>query len=297
MGERSISAKTELVGLIGWPIGHSVSPAMHNAALAELGLDWRYVGLPVDVEPAGRIEDAVRGLRALGFRGSNVTVPHKQGVMPYLDHLTPAAAAIGAVNTIQVLDDGTLIGDNTDARGFIADLVDHGIEPAGLRALILGAGGSARAIVFGLAEAGAADITVLNRTPAKAQALVDDMRTAFPTCPIVAGSLPADLHAATDRAALFVNCTSLGMSPQVDGLPWDETVPLHANQIVYDLVYNPWQTRFLEMAERAGARAIGGFGMLVWQGALALEQWTGLPAPVDTMKQAGLDALLLMQSD
>ena len=138
-----ISGKTTLVGLIGWPVSHSVSPAMHNAAFDHLGLDWRYVPLPVDPGRPDGVGEAVRGLRALGLRGANVTVPHKQAVMAHLDRLTPAAQAIGAVNTIVVAADGALVGDNTDAPGFIADLRAHGVDPAGQRVLVLGAGGSA----------------------------------------------------------------------------------------------------------------------------------------------------------
>jgi len=164
MSANTISGKTNLVGVIGWPVSHSVSPAMHNAAFADIGLDWCYIPLPVPTEPAERIGEALHGLRALGLRGANVTVPHKQSVMPHLDWLTPAAQAIGAVNTIRVEADGQLSGDNTDARGFVADLRDHGVDPAGKRALVLGAGGSARAIVFGLAEAGCVSITILNRS-------------------------------------------------------------------------------------------------------------------------------------
>ena len=168
-----ITAKTQLVGLIGYPVSHSVSPAMHNAAFDALGLDWRYVPLPV---APGHVGDALRGVRALGLRGINVTVPHKQAVLECLDEmsgnspgatLTDAARAIGAVNTIRVELDGSLLGDNTDARGFIADLREHGVDPAGRRALVVGAGGSARAVVYGLAEAGCAEIVVLNRTLSK----------------------------------------------------------------------------------------------------------------------------------
>src|SRR5690606_12379624 len=148
----AINGKTTVVGLIGWPVGHSVSPAMHNAAFAALGLNWCYVPLPVATEPSTCIGDAVAGLVALGMAGANVTVPHKQTVMPHLDDLTPAPRASGAVNTITVNPaDQTLLGDNTDVPGFIADLRDHGVVPAVDHALILGAGGSARAIVYGLA--------------------------------------------------------------------------------------------------------------------------------------------------
>ena len=171
-----ISAKTTLVGLIGWPIGHSVSPAMHNAAFAALGLDWRYVPLPVDPALPGAVGDTVRGIRAMKFRGINVTVPHKQAVLPFLDRIAPAAQAMRAVNTIIVQPDGSLIGDNTDAPGFVADLRAHGVEPSQQRVLVLGAGGSARAIVYGLAQASAMHITVANRSTERAAALLADLR-------------------------------------------------------------------------------------------------------------------------
>jgi shikimate dehydrogenase len=283
---RPIGGATTLVGLIGWPVAHSVSPAMHNASFARLGLDWRYVPLPVE---AGRVGDAVRGLRALGLRGANVTVPHKQAVIPYLDRLGPAAATIGAVNTITVEHDGALTGDNTDAHGFAADLRAHGVEPAGRRVLVLGAGGAARAVVYGLAEAGAAQITVLNRTPERAAELVADLQPAYPTCALGSGARPGDLSAHAAEAQLIVNCTSLGMSPVIDASPWEDGVPLAPGQVVYDLVYNPPHTRFMAQAAAAGAQAIGGLGMLIWQGALAFERWTGLHAPVDAMRAAAAE--------
>jgi shikimate dehydrogenase len=285
MSEWDISAKTKLVGVMGWPVSHSVSPAMHNAAFAALCLDWRYVALPVAPEPPGRVAEAVRGLRALGLHGANVTVPHKQAVMPALDRLTPAAATIGAVNTILVEADGTLTGDNTDARGFVADLRDHDVDPAGKTALVLGAGGSARAVVYGLAEAGCAAVTVLNRTTNKAIELAETMETHFSACELRAGQIDQELpaHAAAD---LVVNCTSLGMTPATDSTPWDEALPFGDHQVVYDLVYNPPETRLLRKAASDGARPIGGLGMLIWQGALAFELWTGQTAPVAIMRAA-----------
>lgn len=282
----TISGKTTLVGLIGWPVGHSVSPPMHNAAFAALGLDWCYVPLPVPLEPANRVGEAVRGLRALGLRGANVTVPHKQAVMPYLDRLTPAAQAIGAVNTIRVEVDGTLLGDNTDAPGFVADLRDHGVDPAGQRVLVLGAGGSARAVVYGLAAAGSRAITICNRTLDKANSLAAEMQALFPACPILAADFPGPLAALSATADLVVNSTSLGMTPHVDGLPWATDVAFRSSQTVYDLIYNPPQTRLLQKASTDGAQAIGGLGMLIWQGAIAFEIWTGSAAPVDVMRRA-----------
>ncbi len=282
----TISGKTNSVGVIGWPVSHSVSPAMHNAAFAALGLDWCYLPLPVPTDPADSIGEAVRGLRALGLRGANVTVPHKQAVMPHLDWLTPAAQAIGAVNTIRVEEDGQLSGDNTDARGFVADLRDHGVEVAGKRALVLGAGGSARAIVYGLAEAGCLSITVLNRTVDKAHELAQGIREVFPFCRLSGHAMPDEIAVLAQEAQLIVNCTSLGMTPKTEGLPWDEAVAFRPDQVVYDLVYNPPQTRLLAKAATDGAQAIGGLGMLIWQGAIAFERWTGQLPPVDVMRTA-----------
>ncbi|HRJ40418.1 MAG: shikimate dehydrogenase [Caldilineaceae bacterium] len=278
-----ITASTTLVGLIGWPISHSVSPVMHNAAFAELRMNWRYVPLPVRPE---RIGEAVAGVRALGLRGVNVTVPHKQAVMPFLDRWSPAAAAIGAVNTILVGEDGELLGDNTDAAGFVTDLRANGVDPAGQRVVVVGAGGSARAIVYGLAEAGCGSLVLLNRTLDKAESLLASMREIFPDVPMTARPFPDGVAESASEADLIVNCTSLGMSPNLEGLPWDEDVEFHAGQTVYDLVYNPAVTRLLQLASVDGATVIGGLGMLIHQGAIAFERWTGEAAPVDVMQRA-----------
>jgi shikimate dehydrogenase len=278
-----ITARTQLVGLIGWPVSHSVSPTMHNAAFADRRMNWRYVPLPVHPD---RVAEAVLGLRALGFRGANVTVPHKQAVMPHLDRWTSAAEAIGAVNTIIVDEGGAMTGDNTDAAGFIADLRDNGVDPAGGNALLIGAGGSARAIVYGLAEAGAASVTVLNRTLDRADSLIAVMRNYFPHVAFHTGVFPDAVAQMASGADLIVNCTSLGMHPLVEGLPWDEEVEFTPEQTIYDLVYNPASTRLLQLAAADGARTIGGLGMLVHQGAIAWERWTGEEAPVATMQRA-----------
>lgn len=281
-----LTGKTNIVGLIGWPTGHSVSPRMHNAAFAALALDWCYVPLPVATEPKSRIGEAVCGVRALGLRGANVTVPHKQAVMPYLDELTAAAQVIGAVNTISVQPDGRLLGDNTDAPGFIADLRDNGVDPQGKRVLVLGAGGSSRAVVYGLATAGAKTITIANRTLERAHELVETLQGRVPQCPLQACVLPDELRPVAAESDLIVNCTSLGMSPNIDGLPWLPDLPFRPEQAIYDLVYNPRQTRLLAQAGWDGATAVGGIGMLVWQGAIAFERWTGITPPVDVMRQA-----------
>jgi shikimate dehydrogenase len=286
MSNSPITGKTNMVGLIGWPTGHSVSPRMHNAAFVALGLDWCYVPLPVAPEPSSRICEAVLGIRALGLRGANVTVPHKQAVLPYLDYLSNAALVIGAVNTIVVQSDGRLFGDNTDAPGFVADLRDHGVDPQGKRILVLGAGGSSRAVVYGLASAGASAISIANRTLDRANELVTSLQPYVPSCPLLSCALPSDLAAISTESDLIINCTSLGMSPNVDGLPWLPDLPFRTDQALYDLVYNPRQTRLLAQAQGDGAHAIGGIGMLVWQGAIAFERWTGITPPIDLMRQA-----------
>jgi len=278
-----ITATTTLVGLLGWPVSHSVSPVMHNAAFAELRMNWRYVPLPVSPD---RVVEAVAGVRALGLRGVNVTVPHKQAVMPHVDRWSPAAAAIGAVNTIIVGEDGELLGDNTDAAGFVTDLRANGVDPQGKRVLVLGAGGSARAVVYGLAEAGCGSLVLLNRTQAKAESLLAAMREIFPQVSMTARPFPDGVAACAPEAELIVNCTSLGMSPNRAGLPWDENVEFRPDQIVYDLVYNPAVTRLLQLANVDGATVIGGLGMLVHQGAISFERWTGETAPVEVMRRA-----------
>jgi shikimate dehydrogenase len=258
---------------------------MHNAAFQALGMDWRYVPLPV---PPDQVEAALRGLPALGFDGVNVTVPHKQAVIPYLNSITPRVQQLGAVNTIVIgrRADGkaTLGGFNTDDQGFIRALREGGFEPTDCRVLVLGAGGSARAIVFGLIWSGAASIVVVNRTLARAEALIASFESYASNTALLAAPLtPATLaeHAAT--ADLLVNTTSLGMWPHTEGSPWPNSLPLPQQLAVFDLVYRPRQTKLLRQAETAGARAIDGLGMLLYQAALAFEMWTGEWPPVEVM--------------
>jgi shikimate dehydrogenase len=274
-------------GLIGWPVEHSVSPAMHNAAFRALGLPWRYTLLPT---PPSQVGATLADLRAQGYRGINVTVPHKQAVMSHLDEVAAAASAIGAVNTIVVQDD-RLLGHNTDADGFLAALREAGFEPGGRRALVLGAGGSARAVVYALAQAGCA-VVIHNRTVKRAAELACDMQRLSDRAPITwlpsAGTLAGLELADFD---LLVNTTPVGMWPQADTSPWPETLPLPAHWTVYDLVYNPQETRLLARARAAGATAVGGLGMLMHQGALAFELWTGQSPPIDAMRKAAQKAL------
>jgi shikimate dehydrogenase len=276
-----INARTQLTGLIGWPVSHSFSPAMHNAALAVLGLNWVYVPLPV---PPDRVGDAVRGLPALGFQGVNVTVPHKQAVMPFLDEISPAAQAIGAVNTILVeQESGRLLGFNTDWRGFLADLVAKEVEVNGRHCLVLGAGGSARGIVYALFQVGGR-VLLLARRPEQAYQLAADLGSGF--VEEIRPLAELESTAAQTKAPLIINTTPLGMSPHIDGSPWPDDVPMPAGSFVYDLVYNPPETRLMRQALDAGCHACNGLGMLLRQGAISFALWTGSDPDLSVMQEA-----------
>jgi len=267
-----INGKTQLIGLIGRPVSHSFSPAMHNAAAEALGLNWAYVPLPVAPE---NVATAVSALSALGFRGVNVTVPHKQAVMPLLDELEPGAQAIGAVNTIVVGENGRLTGHNTDWSGFLADLQAHGISVAGRDCLLLGAGGSARAVAYALAKSGAR-VHILARRVVQAEQLMADLRPYLPQAQLISQPLDQlEKVSATLSTPLIINCTPLGMTPKEMTTVWPADLPLPNEATVYDLVYNPPHTRLMQQAEAAGCWAINGLGMLVQQGAKALALWTG----------------------
>jgi len=280
-----IDGHTQLVGLIGWPVEHTLSPAMHNAAFDALGLNWRYFPLPVQ---PGQVEAAVKGVAALGFRGANVTVPHKQAVMPALDSIAPSAKALGAVNTLVVErgEDGQVHigGHNTDAQGFVGALCYGGFDPKGKSAVVVGAGGGARAVVYGLLEAGAREILMFDVESSRAQSLVSDLGSLgkLSTLPLTTEALVES----TRTADLLGNATPMGMWPRVDGSIWPDGVPIPRHLTVFDLVYNPLETRLLQQARKAGAYTIGGLGMLVGQGVLAFEMWTGQPAPVEVMRAA-----------
>lgn len=275
-----------LAGVMGWPIAHSISPEMQNAALRALGLDWLYVPLAVRPED---VPHAVRGLRALGFAGCNVTIPHKVAVLPLMDELTPEAIAIGAVNTI-IIRDGRMTGHNTDAAGFLTDLARAGFTPAGQAALVLGAGGAARSTIYALGRAGAR-VVVWNRTPQRAKALVASLASLLPDAHMDALPDDSDLPGALAAADLLVNCTSVGMTGGPPGSPLLAGLRPRRGTIVYDLVYTPALTPLLRQARSCGAKAVSGLGMLVYQGAEALALWTGQAAPVAVMERAARRAL------
>jgi shikimate dehydrogenase len=279
-----VKATTQLVGLIGWPLEHSVSPAMHNSAFDAMGLDWCYVPLPV---APGQVESAVKGLAALGFRGANVTVPHKQAVIPHLDGVSNAVQEIGAVNTI-ALQKGQLVGHNTDAEGFLIALREAGFEPAGLRAVVVGAGGAARAVAHSLLHSGAGEILVLSRTLSRAQVLTEELGSLTThACRLQALALsPGSLVESARDADLLIHATPAGTWPHVAESVWPHGVPIPAHLVVFDLVYNPPETRLLEQAREAGAHPVGGLDMLVGQAILAFEIWTGQRPSPSVMRSA-----------
>ncbi|MBN1582266.1 MAG: shikimate dehydrogenase [Anaerolineae bacterium] len=283
-----ITAETKLVGVMGWPIAHSLSPAMHNAAFDALGMNWCYVAFAVQ---PGQVGAAVEGLKALGFCGCNVTVPHKEAVIPTLDHVPERVRRFGAVNTLIFDRDGDgrcmLTGENTDVQGLIRSLQRAGFESKGKKVLVVGAGGGARGTVYALCEAQVAEITVLNRTEARAHALVGDLTKTAQRTQLKAGALvPGRLIDCAREADLLVNTTSRGMWPHVDVSIWpdDESIPSHL--AVCDLVYRPLETRLLHQARASGALAIDGLEMLVAQGALSFQMWTGRWPPEDVMRGA-----------
>lgn len=263
------------IALLGHPVGHSLSPRIHNAAFGALGLPGHFVAC--DVLPE-RLETALAGLVALGFRGANVTIPHKEAVLPHLSDLSPAARAIGAVNTL-VIDNGRISGHNTDHIGFLESLAPHRESLVGKRAVVLGAGGAARGVVHAL-QTGLrlAEILVLSRRPSQAQNLIDGVPGAR-TAPY------EDRDEAARQADLVINTTPVGMLPRGAESPVSPAA-FRAGQIAYDLIYNPARTTFLEHARREGAEAIGGLPMLVGQAAASFQLWTGREMPRQAVHRA-----------
>lgn len=269
--------------LLGYPVSHSRSPAMQNAALQAVGLsDWHYEAWPVEPE---RLAEAVLKLRGNDYAGANVTVPHKESIIPFLDGLTPVAHAIGAVNTL-VKREGRLLGHNTDAAGLLADLYAHHVHISNRPVLILGAGGGARSAVAACAGMDA-DIRLIARRREQAQLLM----TTHPSLEIYDWT-PLDFLQACDDCALILNTTPLGMTPNVATSPWLDGTPFPPTAFVYDLVYNPAETLLVRQARAAGLRATTGLGMLIEQGALAFELWTGTTAPRAVMRTAAENSLM-----
>jgi len=267
------------VKIIGYPLGHSVSPAMQNKAFEKLGLDYEYSPLEV---PPEKLEETIEKLRndqnVVGF---NVTVPHKEAIIPFLDEIDESAKLIGAVNTV-VNKNGKLIGHNTDGRGFIQSLKeDAGFDPKGKKVVVLGAGGASRAVTRMLALNGISFLVLKDIEKDKAFALKEELNI-----PKIIVN-PSDLQEHIDNADLLVNATPIGMHPKTDQSPLPENTKLHPNLLVYDLVYNPAKTKLM----KAAAKSCSGLGMLVHQGALAFELWTGQKPDIEVMHKAAKKAL------
>jgi shikimate dehydrogenase len=281
----AISGKTQVCGVIGDPITHTLSPAMHNAAFNHLKLDFAFLAFQVK---AANLENAVRGMRGLGIRGLNVTMPHKTAVTQHLDEVDSTVKFLGSANTI--LNEGDkLLGFNTDGVGALRALRENGVNPAGKKLLLLGAGGAAKAIAYALAkEAGA--LCILNRAPEKATALADALNRMFGKKVVGDALSPSVIQKNLHDADVLINATSVGMHPSISqslvAPQW-----LKPDLTVMDIVYNPVETKLAKEAKAAGAKVISGVEMLLYQGAASFEIWTGLVAPIEVMRIAALNEL------
>lgn len=274
-----INAHTKFCGVIGNPVEHSLSPAIHNAAFQKLGLNFVYLAWRVDT-----IGDAIKGLRALGnFRGASVTIPHKVSAMPFLDEVDPTARHIGAINTI-VADKGKLMGYNTDATGALRALRESGVELKGQRVVMIGSGGAARAIAFALAsESAIAHLTLLGIDDKERRQLASDLQAKTPLALQEAHLDDQALRRVLPEAQVLIHCTPVGMHPNVE----KTCVPvamLHPGLTVMDIVYNPRETRLLKDAKAAGCRTIRGLEMFLNQAAVQFELWANQKAPADVMR-------------
>lgn len=280
---RLFNQQALLLGVMGDPIKHSKSPIMHSAALRETGLEGSYV--PLHIVP-DQLEEAISAIRTLGFRGVNVTVPHKVKVMEFLDEVDEGAKAIGAVNTI-VNDNGRLIGYNTDGIGYLRSLKEEAVsEIKGRRIVVIGAGGAARGIIHALLAERPESVVIANRTVGSAERLCAEWNNLGQL--IACGIHEVDSHLASSD--IIINTTSVGMSPNIDEVPISPEL-LPEGAVVSDLIYNPLRTKLLQEAEQRGCRIHSGLGMFIYQGAYAFEYWTGQPAPIAAMRQAVIEVL------
>lgn len=276
---------TRLYGIVGWPITHSRSPAMHNEAFAALHLDAKY--LAFGVRPS-KLRDAIRGLAAIGVKGFNVTIPYKQSVMPLLDRVDEDAAAIGAVNTV-VNQRGVLHGFNTDAPGLVRALEEHKVRCKNSEVVVVGAGGAARAAVAGLLRAGAKRVTVSSRRKEQADELLEDLQPLAGKAKLESFALEKTPQRCYREAALLVQSSSATMDDGPEAHVFAERLPIQLlpkKAVVTDLVYSPRETTVLRAASKRGLQTVDGLGMLLHQGAIAFERWTKKKAPVDVMRKA-----------
>jgi shikimate dehydrogenase len=280
--DKRVTGRTRLLGVIGNPIAHSISPQLHNTISSHLGVDLVYVPLRVEKEELGT---AVKGLKALNYIGFNVTVPYKKDVMKFLDENTKEAILMGAVNTVKSID-GRLYGYNTDAEGFARSFKQEtGTGFKGKKIMLLGAGGTTRAIAVKIALEGAQKLAIVNRTLTKADEIADMINNNFR--PITTALSPEEEKTARafSESDIIINTTSAGMHPNVDDTPLTGGMQFQAHQIVYDVVYNPGKTKFLEEADGKGCKISNGLGMLFYQGISAYEIWTGIKLPDKLVKE------------
>ena len=271
----------DMLALLGHPVSHSVSPAMHNAAASELGLNYQYVAQ--DIAPE-LLADAITYLRKGKWIGANVTIPYKKAVIPLIDELGDTAEALGAVNTL-VRVGKRIRGENTDVEGFLMEIDSLEVDLTGRPALIFGTGGSARAVAFALIQR-AAEVRIMGRNIRAGAQLAHDLHKTTGGRLLNFDWTPTDLGQASQECGLVVNCTPIGMVPAVHTTPWFPVVPFPPNIFVYDLVYNPIETMLVRQARSHGIRACTGLGMLVRQGALSFTLWTGHQPPITVMLQA-----------
>ena len=281
--------ETKLVGVIGWPIEHSLSPAMQGAALREMGLNWVYLAFAVEPE---RVGEALDGVRGLGLVGLNVTIPHKSAVIEHLDEIDESVAALGVANTIVRTREGRLEGHNTDGPGFLRSLAEHGHEVDGKAVTLIGGGGSARSVAYACARDGASRMAIVNRTVERAESVAELVheKTGLADVEAIGLDTPA-AEEAVAGADVIVDCTSVGMYPEHEVEPVTPGAWLRPGQVVVDLTYNPIDTVLLKAAREAGAAIVDGAGMLVHQGAISLRYWSGQEPPVETMRKALLSEL------
>jgi shikimate dehydrogenase len=281
----AVSGKTRVYGVIGDPIEHSLSPIIHNAAFAALGLES--VFLAFRVKPA-EIGNAVNGMRALGIYGLNVTMPHKTTVIPHLDEVDKIARFLNAVNTIHNKN-GKLWGFNTDGVGALKALRENGVDPKGKKVLLLGAGGASRAIAYAIAHE-ADELVILNRTVKPARDLARQLRQLLPKKISAEALSPEAIEDNLMDSEVLINATSIGMKPNVNETPVNPKW-LRTNLAVMDIVYNPIETKLAKIAKEAGAKVVSGVEMLIYQGAASFEIWTGKSAPIQVMRKTALDKL------
>jgi len=284
----NVTGKTKLLGVVGRPLSHSISPELHNTLSNYLGIDAVYMPLRVD---EGNLGDAIKGLKVLDFTGFNVTIPYKNDVIKYVDVISEKASLIGAVNTIKNVN-SKFYGYNTDVEGFVNSFKEEaGIGFKNKKVVVIGAGGAARAIALGVAYDGAKKITILNRTLSKAAQIAEIISNNIYHCKECTQCIESfELNDSTNgqilqQADIIINTTSLGMYPNINQMPFTFPMEFSSDQIIYDVIYNPRKTKFMEQAEKKGCKTINGLGMLIYQGIKAYEIWMDRVVPKEIVKK------------